>query len=729
MERLRLFEFQRNCVNELLEAILNGDSKEILLQAPTGSGKTIILLDMISEYNEMLNDVVFVWLTPGNAELEEQSKQKMNKFFPSESSKFLNDVISDGFEGKDTVFINWELVNKTGNTALREFERKNLFDCIDSAYNNGLNFIVLIDEEHLNQTVKSEAVIEYFDPINIIRVSATTKKRNDTKFIQIPEIDVINSGLITKAIYINDMLDTNKVLEDETEYLIDCGLNKREQIRTEYINSNIQINPLLIIQFPNMSDELIEKVEKYLKKKDISYENGRLSIKMDKREKNFDNISDNEANQSVLLMKEAVATGWDCPRAKVLVKLRENMSEDFETQIIGRIRRMPQQMHYNNELLDNCYLYTFDEKYEATIKQELGKNAKDVKLVRLSSKYKDFSLIKEMKSNEDTTIGEREILNIIFEFYKSKYNLSSNKQSNKTILLSKEYVFGISVISNVISDTVVTIDNNEISNAKRYNIETEISIKKHNSDLRRIISSYATEIGIDYDKMRTVLERMFLKRKLFKKRFFDMDLNEFYAFIINNERLIRQDILEAVSQKAIQLSIDYDKIIFKIPEIGIIKYDKSDKDMPYLTKNVYRNYFLSRYKSNSEAMFELFCQTSSKVKWFFKNGESSKNYFSIVYNNMVEKQWLFYPDYIVCDSDNNTWIIETKGGEDKEGNSKNIDKQIENKFEALKRYSSEHNIKWAFVRDNEKNKKLYYCNTEYTDDMRTENWIKISKLF
>lgn len=113
MEELQLFEFQRNCVNELLEAILNGDSKEILVQAPTGSGKTIILLDMISEYNEMLNDVVFIWLTPGNAELEEQSKQKMDKFFPSESSKFLNDVISDGFESKDTAFINWELVNKT----------------------------------------------------------------------------------------------------------------------------------------------------------------------------------------------------------------------------------------------------------------------------------------------------------------------------------------------------------------------------------------------------------------------------------------------------------------------------------------------------------------------------------------------------------------------------------------------------------------------------------------
>ena len=77
-------------------------------------------------------------------------------------------------------------------------------------------------------------------------------------------------------------------------------------------------------------------------------------------------------------MKQAISTGWDCPRAKILVKLRENMHEDFEIQTLGRIRRMPEAKHYENELLDNCYLYTFDEEYTESVKQELGKNASDV---------------------------------------------------------------------------------------------------------------------------------------------------------------------------------------------------------------------------------------------------------------------------------------------------------------------------------------------------------------
>lgn len=42
---------------------------------------------------------------------------------------------------------------------------------------------------------------------------------------------------------------------------------------------------------------------------------------------------------------------------------------------------MPQARHYDNVLLDNCYLYTFDEKYKQTVMQELGRNAYDTKVI------------------------------------------------------------------------------------------------------------------------------------------------------------------------------------------------------------------------------------------------------------------------------------------------------------------------------------------------------------
>ena len=50
MVGIKLKEFQEKCVEELLEQTVFGEKKEILLQAPTGSGKTIMLLEYIDRF-------------------------------------------------------------------------------------------------------------------------------------------------------------------------------------------------------------------------------------------------------------------------------------------------------------------------------------------------------------------------------------------------------------------------------------------------------------------------------------------------------------------------------------------------------------------------------------------------------------------------------------------------------------------------------------------------------
>lgn len=74
-------------------------------------------------------------------------------------------------------------------------------------------------------------------------------------------------------------------------------------------------------------------------------------------------------NTEYLVFKTAVATGWDCPRAQILIKFREGKSETFEVQTIGRILRTAEAKSYNNALLDNAYIFTnikeFDTKPES----------------------------------------------------------------------------------------------------------------------------------------------------------------------------------------------------------------------------------------------------------------------------------------------------------------------------------------------------------------------------
>lgn len=56
-----------------------------------------------------------------------------------------------------------------------------------------------------------------------------------------------------------------------------------------------------------------------------------------------------------------------------------------------------------------------------------------------------------------------------------------------------------------------------------------------------------------------------------------------------------------------------------------------------------------------------------------------------MYEDNVGKQKSFYPDYIVHDTEGNTWIIETKGGFSKSGQSEDIDKFTPKKFAVLKK--------------------------------------------
>ena len=147
-----LFQFQAEAVNTLLEQVRY--KNKITLKSPTGSGKTIILAHFISEYLNLIDDTIrFIWLCPGNGELEQQSKDKVHSEFQSLKVFDLNDALSNGFVEGSITFINWEAVSKTNNRSITESEFDNLYDKfqkVHTANDNHPKFIFIIDEAHLN---------------------------------------------------------------------------------------------------------------------------------------------------------------------------------------------------------------------------------------------------------------------------------------------------------------------------------------------------------------------------------------------------------------------------------------------------------------------------------------------------------------------------------------------------------------------------------------------------
>lgn len=148
---MRLADYQLRAISDLMEA-MSEPEREIVLKSCTGSGKTIILTHFMDEYGKSFCNKVFVWLTPGKGDLEEQSRNKMVKYIPGSRTKLLRDVMTSGFRENDACFINWEMLTKKGSNALKEGEHKNFLEHIEHAKQNGLSFVVVVDESHQNDT-------------------------------------------------------------------------------------------------------------------------------------------------------------------------------------------------------------------------------------------------------------------------------------------------------------------------------------------------------------------------------------------------------------------------------------------------------------------------------------------------------------------------------------------------------------------------------------------------
>lgn len=463
-----------------------------------------------------------------------------------------------------------------------------------------------------------------------------------------------------------------------------------------------------------------------------TYDNGMVSKWMSEDKKDLpDNLTDNDGIPVFLLMKQAISTGWDCPRAKILVKLREGMSESFEIQTIGRIRRMPEAKHYEDDLLDFCYVYTFDEKYKEGLLANIDKSYITRRLF-LKDKCKTFTLEKQIRDLDFDGLGEREVLIKIHDALVKKYSLGGTKEKNKLLFADAGYRFGDEIIGHALHGTFVRTAS-VTEGTEFYTTHKKVNTHKHGIELLHSVDEIKTAISMPTGKVKTILERLFRKGGNPTRKLLALDTAEFYAFIINNEHLLKEEFRTVTAGMAVQMSIGIKPktSVFHIPEQDFFRYDPGVKSEVEYLNNAYQEYTsgfaTSLIRSNSEQLFEQYCESLGDIEWVYKNGDTGQQYFSIVYLDGVQHQWLFYADYIVMMKDGTVWVIETKGGES-HGHDKNIDRQIENKFNAFKEYAAKHSLHWGFVRDIDN--ALYINNTEFVRDMHDDRWKPLkSELF
>lgn len=731
--KIKLLDFQMDAISRLMEG-MEGPEREIVLKSCTGSGKTIILTHFMDEYIKSYSNVVFVWLTPGKGELELQSKAKMDKYIHNSQTKLLADIMTGGFNGDDSCFINWEKLTKKGNNALKDSERANFLDWIEKAHDSGIRFVIIVDESHQNDTIKADEIIELFRTEKIIRCSATPKPFPNAFMVEIPEEEVITQGLIKKLLIINENFPQNLHVDDQVSYLLEKAEAKQREIHSEFLKRDVKVNPLIIVQLPNRSDVLLEHVENYFESLGITYENNRLAVWLSDKKMNLEGIEEPDAEPIAVIIKQAVATGWDCPRAHILVKLRDNMSEIFEIQTIGRIRRMPEAKHYESDLLDSCYLYTLDEKFTEGVKQHLGDGAWYALRLHLKSEYSKFSIVSEYKTDVPFPRDAQLALRTIVKYFEKTYGTDGKTQQNKIRLetIGQKYSFESDVVDHTKSGAVSTLSGDQFKDLNVINIRQKLDTHKHGREFHHCAAEIGLKIHLDYTSISTILMRLFTKQKNYSNRILNLEWHDFYAFVINNKDKLRYDILDAMADSTLQEQLNMPHTTEKpigFPLVYEFTYDSKSKLQVVMNKSVYREYLSSAEpRSSSERLFEQHCEASSNILWFYKNGDKGIEYFSIVYTDNFGKQKSFYPDYIVGDINGQVWIIETKGGFSRSGESEDIDKFTAQKFNVLKGYCTKYGKQGGIVRYDKQSMQLCICTDTYNDDIHNDSWQLLSEV-
>ena len=689
---MQLKNFQQRAIKDLFsigKALLNEQgSNTVLFQSPTGSGKTVMMSEVIFKLSEGFTTdetLCFIWVAPNN--LHSQSRLKIKDYLFERSLNtfsMFSDLQDNLIKHNEILFINWPSINKTSkNTIVRENEQEYYLEkIIENTRKLNRKIVLIIDESHDSaSTTTSTGLINIINPSLIYKVSATHKEvSSDDEIVKVRVSQVKDEEIIRDKLLINDnsfKRDNFNIINDFDQRLnqeiITQSLNKLTELEKKYLNLKSTNKPLMLIQIPdklNKREEqpLLEEVIQMLKKKDITTDNGLLSLYMS--DKNMGKINLDENNQpladvKVLIFKRAIALGWDCPRAQILTLFREHKEFTFSTQTIGRILRVsePDKGYYPDPDLNNAYIYTNLSNLNTV--NEIADNFLVSATSYRNENYESLNLKSyHRKRNRsitriDPSFREDFSTSALSLDLKNKLKLQNNKvyeyqisnQSIETIDDEKSIEGNIKVEINNPEDLQFRLDNLIVDLLKPEftDMSENRSVKNVAASLYNFAENY---LGISMNNELSEENHLRVLKIFLDHR----NLNEFENVMKYAKESYKRKI-EEIDDELIQTEWEVPTSISYIGESNELQTKKSIMK-PYLIKP-------NTTQWESEKNFLEYLEKNENVKWFFKNGERDMTYFSVKYKDINSLEKLFYVDWIIMLNNNKLAIVDTKQGDTK----------------------------------------------------------------
>lgn len=231
--------------------------------------------------------------------------------------------------------------------------------------------VVVIDEGHKAFSQKAMETVFGFNPSFVLELSATPKdKPKDVPptysnwLVDVRGSDLAKEEMIKLPINLKVKAgdDWRDCLRESLEHL-----NKLQADAEKLLsNTAIYIRPILLVQvertgkdqreagFIHSDDAKEFLLTAGLTEREIAIKTSEVN---DLKAPENQNLLSPTNTVRVIITKQALQEGWDCPFAYVLCSLSASSNISAMTQLVGRILRQPYANKTNAESLDQCYVY------------------------------------------------------------------------------------------------------------------------------------------------------------------------------------------------------------------------------------------------------------------------------------------------------------------------------------------------------------------------------------
>jgi type III restriction enzyme len=449
----------------------------------------------------------------------------------------------------------------------------------------------------------------------------------------------------------------------------------------------------------------------------------------------------------VLLFKQAIALGWDCPRAAVLLIFRELKSMTFTTQTVGRILRMPQQHFYSDDSLNYGYVYTNlsadiisvvgdDMNYISSVYANRREGLTNIELRsvymdrheqrnRLGSGFKRelFATLEDKLKLQQKRLFAPTAMDLELEEGQQSSifdkELAQNRERARTGGLHLDVA---RIFIEIPQDTQLTGVNGEVVVVKK------ARLARNASELDSLFTHFCRDHVGSYAKYDSTPVLRGALLDMIESYFGIFETEAIKVLLYYDNRSFVDDIItrallrygNTLKNKPTTVR-DYSTDLFVIPATRI--YNSSvvtPCDEVY--NHALRPYFEQHSVSKPEREFARWIDRQTEwVDWWYKNGDEGKQHFAIPYTDSGGRKRCFYVDFIVRLKSGTICLFDTKTpGSDEDSPEKN---------NALWEYIEEHNAIGKKMTGGilvQKGENWYYPGGIIETDDTTDGWSQLA---